>query len=235
MALGIAGCKAPANFFTGKQLFDEFLNVSFGGASGAVSIDGSTGGRSYSTMAYRIVNVVATNVDSDGMLGFEAKVAAEYYTPEGSDSASWTQMEGVQYNYSGMTLDPPSSLPPVEASRESLETSAFAMISAAACLVMLSAVVFGAWTWHYRSSHVVRASQPEFLVVVCVGVFLMAASALTLGFENPPFPLWLADASCMINLWFFCTGFGLAFSALFAKTWRINKVRRRHFCQEATA
>jgi hypothetical protein len=49
MALGIAGCRARNDFFSGEELFDEFTSVEFDGASGLVSIDASTGSRYYNS------------------------------------------------------------------------------------------------------------------------------------------------------------------------------------------
>jgi hypothetical protein len=168
--------------------------------------------------------VVATAPDEDGNVSFTLSVAAEYYRGNRSSSVSWHQPEGIKFNYSDMTFDPPMSLPPVEAELDSVDISTYAIITSLACVVMLSSLIFAVWAWRNRTNHVVRASQPEFLIVICVGVFLMASAAITIGSDSPPFSFKFADVSCMLSWWFFCTGFGLAFSALFAKTWRVNKV-----------
>jgi hypothetical protein len=224
MALGIAGCRARNDYFSGEELFDEFTSVEFDGASGSVSIDARTGSRYYNSTAYVIYNVVATTPDEDGDVSFTMSVAAEYYRGKKSAHVSWHQAEGVKYNYSDMTFDPPLSLPPVDAERDSVNISVYGIIISLACVVMLSSLLFAVWAWRNRTNHVVRASQPEFLIVICVGVFLMASTAITIAAESPPFSFKFADVSCMLTWWFFCTGFGLAFSALFAKTWRVNKV-----------
>ena len=226
MALGIAACQIRKPFFNGDELFDAFLQVQFEGASGPVALNPETGSRSYDTTAFAIINIVATDPDEDGMIGFTSDVVAQYYQAPGADSVAWHRPEsGAQYNFSGFTLVPPAPLPELEAERDEVSTAAHATVSLVAGLVMLASFGFAVWTWTFRSSHVVRASQPEFLVVICLGSFLMAASAVVIGTESPRFSESLADVSCMLSVWLFCVGFGLAFSALFAKTWRINKVR----------
>jgi hypothetical protein len=51
-------------------------------------------------------------------------------------------------------------------------------------IVFSTALLCAAWTLQSRKTPVVRASQPIFLVVLCVGVLIMASSPIPLSFED---------------------------------------------------
>lgn len=122
------------------------------------------------------------------------------------------------------TRTPPLPLPGLTQVNQSYSQELQIFFSVLGALLMLMATGFGVWTWRNRKSYVVKASQPEFLLVICIGVFFMAFSIILRDSTNPPQSYALANFSCMANYWFFFSGFGLAFSALFAKTWRIVKI-----------
>lgn len=227
MALGIAGCQAKGDFFNGQDLFDKFLEVDFDGASGRVLIDRNTGSRFFNSTSYRIINGVLDKVQDDGTMSLRTYVASEYARHKGQNVSTWENPLGVQYNYSDFTFEPPPSLPPVEVDLHLVGIAFSSTVTAMAGLVMLSAISFAVWTWRQRRSYVIRASQPGFLIAICVGVFLMATSVISLGAENPPMSMAWANAACMMNYWTFVSGLGLAFSAVFAKLWRINLVSIR--------
>jgi hypothetical protein len=67
-----------------------------------------------------------------------------------------------------------------------------------------------------RASQLVRASSPNFLLVMIGGCFLLYASVVAYNF--------LSEVSCFIWLWFFNIGFVLLFGTLFAKTFRIYRI-----------
>ncbi|KAL7545747.1 hypothetical protein ACHAWF_009103, partial [Thalassiosira exigua] len=95
-----------------------------------------------------------------------------------------------------------------------------------------------AWTVYYRERRVVKASQPLFLCLVLFGTLVMSLSIIPLGvqgkyrytedertgevteIENPD--IGRVDAACMALPWLFSIGFGVIFSALFAKIWRVK-------------
>ena len=88
---------------------------------------------------------------------------------------------------------------------------------------MLLSVYLGVWTFANRKKTMLRISQPLFLGMMCFGTFLMASSVLFLGWQEP----WRGlNFACMATPWLLVLGFSTAFSALFVKTWRINKLFR---------
>ncbi|CAB9510802.1 acid type B receptor subunit 2 [Seminavis robusta] len=105
-------------------------------------------------------------------------------------------------------------------------------------IVALTALAFSAWALKYRRVRVVRVSQPNFLVMIAVGVIIMTACMIPLGLDDyDSGGLCHEDgeltehaahcrAICMSVPWLFSIGFTTTFSAMYAKTRRVNKLFR---------
>jgi ABC-type sugar transport system substrate-binding protein len=102
-------------------------------------------------------------------------------------------------------------------------------------LVALSAVGCMAWTLYHSACSVVRAAQPFFLVMVAGGVLVVASSLVPLSFDDggesfdddgnsESMSTWRGVGICMSTPWLAFTGFTVTFSALFSKTWRVNRL-----------
>ena len=89
---------------------------------------------------------------------------------------------------------------------------------------MCMSMAMACWVYYYRKERVIRASQPMFLWMVCAGTLLMAASIFPFGIEDDIASNKGADMACMSGIWLYSLGFVTAFSALFSKIWRINRV-----------
>lgn len=87
-----------------------------------------------------------------------------------------------------------------------------------------TALGFAAWMYQNRKVRVVKVAQPMFLIMVAAGVFLMGSTMIPLSFDDSG-PV-NATAACMATPWLSFTGFTTTFSALFAKTWRVNRIFR---------
>jgi len=70
----------------------------------------------------------------------------------------------------------------------------------------------------------VRASQPLFLDLLCIGAFIMAAAIIPMSVEG-------SDAACQAIPWLFTTGFIVVFSALLSKMKRVNEMYFRRDCR----
>jgi hypothetical protein len=66
--------------------------------------------------------------------------------------------------------------------------------------------------------------QPSFLVTICAGVAILGSSMIPLGIDDGLVAKERVDIACMSIPWLISTGFTIAFSALFSKLWRINKL-----------
>jgi len=109
-------------------------------------------------------------------------------------------------------------------------------------LSCLFSVGLSIWTFIMRKkSPIVRASQPEFLQLICLGTLMIALSILPMmvqgeyRYEQDPLTKQLfedepndamgsVDNACMAFWWLFGLGFILVYSALFAKIWRTKLV-----------
>ncbi|CAJ1968712.1 unnamed protein product [Cylindrotheca closterium] len=92
-------------------------------------------------------------------------------------------------------------------------------------IVALMACIFMWWTFTHREAVVVKASQPFFLAMTAGGVLVMASSLIPLSFDDQGSQIseTRAVAICMSIPWLAFCGFSITFSALFAKTWRVNQ------------
>jgi len=95
-------------------------------------------------------------------------------------------------------------------------------------VVIASAMGCLAWTIYFRSTKVVSAAQPFFLVIVVVGVIILASAMIPLSFDDDGDPSSMSETFsigiCMSIPWLGFTGISVIFAALFSKTWRINRL-----------
>jgi gamma-aminobutyric acid type B receptor len=91
-------------------------------------------------------------------------------------------------------------------------------------IIMLFSIACIAWVFNNRTEKVVRASQPLFLYMICVGVMIFSCTIIPLGFDDGSYGQKAVNAACMATAWLGPIGFTIIFSALFSKLWRINKI-----------
>lgn len=121
----------------------------------------------------------------------------------------------------------PLELPPLDVDENllgNLKYVGYTFFGIIAFAVLLSVC----WTVYHRKSIVVRAAQPFFLVIVAVGVLLMSSALVPLSFDDGGDPENNSETFnvgvCMSIPWLAFTGFTVTFSALFSKTWRVNRL-----------
>lgn len=106
-------------------------------------------------------------------------------------------------------------------------------------ITVLCAALFAIWTFAYKSTSIVRASQPFFLLCVAFGTVLSVATMPFLAMDDSEiepekcinetdgtsYDCWPSlDFACQIVPFLYCAGFVFSFASLFAKTWRVNKI-----------
>jgi 7 transmembrane sweet-taste receptor of 3 GCPR len=83
----------------------------------------------------------------------------------------------------------------------------------------------GIWVFLNRSHKLVRASQPEFLYLLCFGAALVAPSVMFVSFdEEKDVSVEQLSRMCSAFPWFFVTGYLTMYCALFSKLWRLSKL-----------
>jgi len=91
-------------------------------------------------------------------------------------------------------------------------------------IVLLASIFFAGWVLSHRRTSVVRKSQPFFLVMICVGVFVAGATIIPMSIDDSIASIEGSSKACMSVPWCFSLGFTFVFVALYSKLKRINRV-----------
>lgn len=89
--------------------------------------------------------------------------------------------------------------------------------------MLVSCTYYVFWTYKNRNKQVVKSSQPMFLYLISAGALMFSTSILFFSDDGHYSELY-ASTHCMGQMWLIGLGFTTLFSALFSKTWRINKI-----------
>jgi len=234
IALGLTACETPG-LFSGQEFYDQLLKIDFKGVSGRVHLNGKTGTRLGDGLDYQIVNLVLKEAgDDNSTLSFHARESITINLPpqdhNGSISAYTETVSSESmpviyvdrpFVYYDNTTTPPLVLPPVDENMNLIPDSARILCLTLAAFVMLFSIACGVWAHVNRHVYVVQAAQPIFLIQICVGTFLIAATIIPLSFQEP---LPGLNIACAVFPWCGCLGFTVAIAALFSKAHRVNKL-----------
>lgn len=80
------------------------------------------------------------------------------------------------------------------------------------------------WTFTMRKHKVLRASQPEFLYLLCFGSCLLTCAIIPLSFDESTSSTQFLNGACIAVPWLFAAGYIVVYSALFMKLWRVDRV-----------
>ena len=217
ITMGIAACEAEGDLFKALDLYESILQTEFEGVTGNIRFDAQTGTRNIKGTRYEIQNILASR-DDEGRAHFTTVVSAmvDFDAPQVVEILE-------PYVYSDNTTNAPPALPSLVQNPNLIATGARITGLAASGLILLMSMGWGVWTFKNRKHKKVRASQPFFLFMICMGTFIMASAIIPASFQEPMSSIAL-DAGCMSFVWLLCLGFMTTFSALFTKISRINTV-----------
>jgi hypothetical protein len=217
IALGIGLCNMTDEFPTGPAIVDAVKATEFLGSSGPVSFDSHTGTRSSAGLTFRVYNLLID--PSEESIEVEVRETAHI-----NIAANNVRVETPFMYARGTTVAPPS-LPPLENYDYNLLGDGARILGwILAGIVIVLSVSFGIWTYCSRQKNLVRVAQPLFLGLICAGSALMALAIVPLSLQEPISQKGL-NIACMAVPWLFIMGFATAFSSLFCKLRRLNKVR----------
>merc|ERR1712190_84480 len=91
-------------------------------------------------------------------------------------------------------------------------------------IILFLSTFFAGWTFYHRKGKIVTASQPVFLYLICFGTFIMGTAIIPLSFDDEVASQEGCTVACAIFPWLISYGFCVSFSALFSKTWKLNKL-----------
>ena len=187
MAMGLAICNAPQEYPTGPQIYQSFLNLVFSGASGDLLFEPNSGTRGFIRLHYSVVNAVKQNVLVNGsvryttnttsVVDFDANPQVVYYSPFIYAQGSTKPPSPGTSPSSNLNLIPPW-----------VRGFGFALFG----IVCLASIGWAIFTYKFRKTAIVKASQPFFLFMTCAGTLTMAQAILMFGFQEPmPLQLWI--------------------------------------------
>lgn len=219
--LGLAACGAAAKSnstsFDGKEMFAALLETSFVGVTGTVRVNSETGTRLPATALFSLVNFVQEDLNETHVV-FRTRESVAFIDGE------W--IEQTPYIFNDGTTDVPGDLPGLSLNYNYIGTGLRAAGLIMAGVIIFLSVAFATWTMTNRSVPVVLTSQPIFLLLICAGTFFLASTIIPLSIDDDVSSSDGCDIACMTVPWLSSTGFALVFSALFAKTWRVNRLFR---------
>ena len=217
MSLGIALCDSEAEFVTDDEMLHQLKGTQFDGVSGPVSFDPITGTRTSASAVFTITNVLVS-IGANGF-GVEPRTSAAIHLSTGNvDVIS-------PFIFNGGSTDAPIELPAANENLNLVPIGIQAFVWVLSAMAILASIGFAAWTIRFRNTHVVRTSQPFFLLMLCLGTLLMGTCIIPMSLQEPV-PVSGLNIACMAAPWLFVLGFGTASSSLLCKALRINHLYR---------
>ena len=220
MAICLATCEADQEYFSASDLYESMLRTKFDGVTGQVEFDNTTGTRYLSNVRYKIFNSFSyPDPEDDSRIIFRSTESAIIdLSPSGGN------VEVVApFRYADNTTNQPMFLPMQTVNVNLIPNWALGIGLGFCGIMMAMSIAWAVWTYANKGQRVVRASQPFFLLMLCIGTFLIASSIIPTSFQEPMNNITL-NIGCMLFPWLACLGFVTAFSALFTKNRRINKI-----------
>jgi hypothetical protein len=108
-----------------------------------------------------------------------------------------------------------------------LSPGALAFGYLAVALTWILGFVFMCWIGYHRNDPVVRMSQKEFLLLICVGAMISSSTIIALSFQaGSDESTKAATAGCTAAPFLYAIGWALQYASLSAKTYRLYLIMR---------
>lgn len=209
-----------------NPLVNGIVNSKFTGATGRVAFGEPrirAKDRTGNDVSYGAFNIRSVD-QGGGLMRYEAVLVAKSALRD-----VWETVNGESfvYRYGKTVLKGPSQVVESNFLRNSIRAIGFTLMAIA--WVVALGLSYAVWRW--QDKPFVRAGQPVFLAILCVGSFLTSSSILTLSFdEDTGLSVSQLSVLCTVTPWLFFLGINTTFSGLFCKLWRVEQVtqfRRR--------
>mmetsp|Transcript_57053 Transcript_57053/g.139012 ORF Transcript_57053/g.139012 Transcript_57053/m.139012 type:complete len:959 (-) Transcript_57053:110-2986(-) len=229
IAAGLAACGNVSQddlTLTGDDFYESILSLPpFQSISGSVQFDKKTGSRLPSSTFYELSNYRAEQRIESG----ETRIKFSALTTNLYNNGTWDEV--TPFIFSDGTTTNARGTPAITVDENLISTGMRAAALIFMSLSIIVAIGFAAWTNMNRRSRVVRASQPFFLNLISVGCVILSLAIVPLQFDTNLAPVEGCSTACTSTVWLVCIGFCCVYSALYAKTYRINKVMdsAKHF------
>ena len=132
-------------------------------------------------------------------------------------TGSWVPVEGAEFLFFDGTPNPPMPLK-TTAEWNYLTHSIHVLGLILMSLALLISIGSGIWVFIMREDRIVKASQPEFLYLLCAGSTMVALSLFFISFdEDKGMSEDQLSAFCSVFPWLFVIGYQVMYLALFFK------------------
>lgn len=91
-------------------------------------------------------------------------------------------------------------------------------------LVMALSVGFALFVFIYRGTRIISFMQPPFLMVICLGIFIMSSTIVPLSFGDGIISPEQCSNMCIAQPWLTSIGMTILFSVLFSKLWWVLRL-----------
>jgi len=218
IALGIAACKSAGTdgiFFSSRSQYDYFSTNSFEGASGTIGIDPVTFSRAVNSVRFSIFNSVEAYT-SEGKSKFTMESSSTFY------NGTWNQKS--PFIYADGSKFPPPNLPPTVVNKNFINTTVFVTGLVMFIIISVLSIGFASYTIYNIEHGVMKAAQPHFLCLLCIGTLVLGCTIIPLIFDDKRSNQQFLNHKCMSIPWLVSIGYGTIFSTFFIKTWRLNRL-----------
>lgn len=221
ISVGLGACLAQREdgLVSGANHVAGIRRANFTGATGKVAFgneDGDedrSGSRLASTVTWGAFNILPPSRPDDFVL-------TDMLFPY--SASAWFELEPFEYR-DGRTVPP--DLLRDEPDQNYLSSGLRALGLTLMSFAMFAAVVSIVWVYLRRKHRVLRASQPFFLYLVCIGALVQVSTIITISFDESYG--WDEDqlsSACMATPWLLSMGHIIVYASLFTKMWRVHQV-----------
>jgi len=241
MLTGISACNAQRKSLKGVNAthVDEVFETEFHGASGYVQfslsensselVKGHLNGRDISGVMYGMYNVRPTKVSNN--MQFYEFVLTHIYSNETQVPSempipgSWTPVNGTEFLFFDGTPTPPSPLK-TTINFNFLSQSIHILGLCLMTIALLVSIGSATWVFVFREYRLVKASQPEFLYLLCLGSTMVGLSLFFISWdEDKGVSQEQLSRYCSVFPWLFVIGYQVMYLALFFKVSRFVLTR----------
>lgn len=217
--VGLSACEAAGSdlILTGRDHYESLVHTRFAGVLSDVELVANTGSRDPSATFFTVTNFVEQDVAGD-----RESVKFHGVITDGYRNGEWTQI--TDYILNDGTTNVPPDLPPVNVDMNYVSSAVRGVALAFCAIAVLLSIGLALWTYAHQKTRVVRASQPFFLYLICVGTSILALSLIPLSMDHGVASIDGCTVTCNALIWLLALGCAIIFSALFTKTYRINKI-----------
>lgn len=137
---------------------------------------------------------------------------------------AWKAVEGTDFIFYDGTPNEP--MPRRKTFKPNYLSSGVQITGLILCgLAFLLSFLSGFWVFAYRQKKIVKASQPEFLYLLCFGAALVGITSVFSSFdEEKGISEEQLSKFCQVSPFLFVIGYLAMYCALFSKLWRLSRL-----------